>query len=522
MRCTLFALAAFLALSAPGRAGPLTTGAPGDLPVRVEIAGDSIRYSVDRRRATLAGNVQVYVWAPGYMDSAIVVLADRVTLEGSTITAPDGARLTLGPALLRGEDLWFDAATQQFRLARPTGTLSLAYPGADPQAPIATVYFSGAEISRVGPAARVSRAHLTTCDRDKPHYDLSCREVTYDPVTGRLAVRNVALRLYGMTIPLAPSAKVRLGGPAREPGLAPPTPGYSSSEGLYLQHSLRLTDEDDVWNAATALRLSRRQGVTGVAWAAREAGPWDVDLRVGRREEVADNVSDRLALSRTPEVTFRYHLFERDDPRAALDFSLSLGDFREDLLSRRDRDDPPRPRVHERRALGALSYVANASQQRLRTGDWYGATGRMSTYSSDDTFGDLELFAGVGGRLAGTLTGHATVRHHLTRGATPFLFDDVDIKTELQAGLSWALTDRWGLDGWGRYDLEGADMMDYQVGFSYRAHCLTWGLYYRNLGSRIGLRVDLNGLTGAAPAPAQAHADDADDADPSTDRGKEM
>ena len=522
MTCMLLALAACFALSAPGRAAPLTTGAGSDLPVRLEIEGDSIHYSVDRKRATLAGNVRIRMWAPGYADAGVVVLADRVALEGSIITAPEGARLTLGPALLRGDDLWFDAATQEFRLARPTGSLSLERSGAGPQTPPVTVHFRGAEVSKVGPAARVSRARLTTCDRDKPHYDLSCREVTYDPVTGRLTVRNASLRLYGMTIPLAPWAKTRLGGPAREPGLAPPTPGYSSSEGLYLQHSLRLTDEDNAWNAAAALRVSRRQGVTGVAWAAREAGPWDVDLRVGRREAVSDSVTDRLALSRAPEVTFTYHFSERDDPQAALDFRVSLGDFREDLLNRPADEDTVRPRVHEWRALAALSYVANAAQQRSRTGAWYGATGRLSAYSSDDTFGDLDLFAGLGGRLAKSLTGHATVRHHLVRGTTPFLFDDVDIKTELQAGLAWAMTDRWGLDGWGRYDLDRGDMRDYQVGFSYRAHCLTWGLYYRDLGNRIGVRVDLSGLTGAGPPVPSADPDDAGHADPPTDRGKEM
>lgn len=492
------------------------------MPVRVEIEGDSIHYSVDRRRATLAGNVRVRMWAPGYMDESVLVRAESVEVDGSVITAAAGARLTLGPALLQGDDLWFDAATQEFRLVRPTGSLVLERPDADPRVPPATVYFRGSEVSRVGPTARVSRARLTTCDRDRPHYHLSCGEVTYDPATGDLTVRRAALRLYGMTIPLAPWAKTRVGGPDRETRLSLPTPGYSSTEGAYLQHGLRLTDAGDAWDVATALRISRRQGVTGVAWAARESGPWDLDLRVGRREAVADNVTDRLALSRAPEVTFRYHFSERNDPHAALDFTVSLGDFREDVLNRRAADGGARPRVHERRALAALSYVANAAEHRSRTGGWYGATGRLSAYSSDDTFRDLELFAGFGGSITGALSGHATVRHHVLGGATPFFFDDVDIKSELQAGLAWGITDRWGLDGWGRYDLDRGDMRDYEVGVGYRAHCLTWGLYYRDLGNRIGVRVDLNGLTGTAAPPGAATAPGAGDADRHTDRGKEM
>lgn len=478
---------AYLAFGAPTSAQRLSE------PLTFSLHGDRLEYSIDKRRAILTGNVRGVLYSPGYATGRAAIRADRMEVEvgQGAITTHDG-KVLVGPALLAGDEMLFDTSKSELAIKQARGYMALS-PASGGAVP--TVYFSGKEITKVGDNIYLRRGRVTTCDRQRPHYYIFAKRMRFELDTERLVVYDAGVRLYGLKMPLLPQGKTRFGGGGEQRWFDPSVPGYSSREGVYVPVALRLADADAPWATRASVRVTAKQGITGAIWTKHETNDWDIEARASRREWVADKITDRVCLYRLPELTFARHFSERNDPDALLKLDLSFGNFKEDLASERP-GEPQRPVVRERRALATLSYVANARQCQQRLGNWYGATGRVSTYSSNDTYSDLELFAGLGGHVTSDLTAHATLRHHITSGTTPFLFDDVDIRTELLAGAAWQFTDKWGVEGWGRYDLDETDMRDYEIGLSFRAHCLTWGLYYRDVGSRIGLRVDLTGLTG--------------------------
>ena len=83
------------------------------------------------------------------------------------------------------------------------------------------------------------------------------------------------------------------------------------------------------------------------------------------------------------------------------------------------------------------------------------------------------------------------------------MFDKVNIETELQPTLEARLSRRWATGARGWLDLDESKLRDYRLRLSRRSHCLTWSLEYGFVGERIGLRVDINGLTGNTAPHAQ-------------------
>lgn len=474
-------------------AGPFV---PADA-IRVTLSGDRIVVHVGDYSTLVEGDAVLNATGPSLPLGQVVVHADRVgsTAQGSRATvSATGAKLLYGPALLAGDRLWLDAASGEFRLDDARGYMVLA-PAPTTMTPgNPTAYFQGRRVAKTGSVAYILNGRMTLCDREEPHHEIIARRIKFDERTGDIIVDHAKLRLYGLTIPLVPWVKygVGPGGPGR--GIGASTPGYSSREGLYLPLDRKLGGLDDPWRAGTALRVTARQGVVGSLWADRTVGAGTLSARLSRKEWVADDLEDRLGLYRLPEINYQRPLTALESD-GRFDLTLSLGSYKEDLETQHE-GEPVRPRVYEQRALASLGYVAHSARYRARRGDWYGATGRLSAYSTGDRYRELELFAGLGGRLADFARGHATLRHHFASGQTPFLFDDVDIKTELDSGLNVRLDEKWCVSGWGRYDLDEDRLRDYEVSLRRRMHCLTWDVYYQAIGDRVGVRVNLNGLTG--------------------------
>jgi len=125
----------------------------------------------------------------------------------------------------------------------------------------------------------------------------------------------------------------------------------------------------------------------------------------------------------------------------------------------------------------------------------------QSYYDDGDQFSDIKVEAGAGGRLAENVKGSLTLTHHFLGGQSPFEFDDVDIKTEAYGTLKLACGDWWGLSGDARYDLDASSLRDYSLWLSRRTQYLTWSLGYDFSSKNVGVRVDINGLTGDTLPP---------------------
>ncbi len=504
MRLVWLSIAACtMGLLAGGEAGAAPR-APTAGPITLSLDGDFFEYSLDRTHVTVSGNVRVVVRPDGKGGRGAILRTSRIELDQRIISAADDTRLLLGPTVLTGRQLVFDTATQDFRMLQPEGYVVMPRPGCGPTGPFPTLYFRGGTISKTGDTAQITAARLTSCDRDDPHYCVTARRVAYTITTGQMRLFHSALHLYGLRVPLLPWAKTSIGGSGTGDRFHLAAPAYNRADGLFVPYRIDLGG--GAWQSNAELRLTTKRGMGGTLSAERTGGSrgWDLAGWVSRKEWVTDRVTDRLRLDRLPELAATRYLKPRQDASRRMTLELNLGGFTEDLETV-PAGSPPRPSVRQSRLLGALSYVRNACDYEARRGSWCGARARISHYSGGDTYRDLELFAGAGGGLAHTITARGTLRHHITGGRTPFLFDDTDIKTELEAGAVVGLTDKWSLDGWARHDLEEGPVRDYEVGLNWRDHCLTWGVYYHDVGSTVGLRVDINGLTGnTAPYRAQS------------------
>jgi hypothetical protein len=82
---------------------------------------------------------------------------------------------------------------------------------------------------------------------------------------------------------------------------------------------------------------------------------------------------------------------------------------------------------------------------------------------------------------------------HLTSGSTPFEFDNVDIKQELQGAGRYVLG-RNSYSGVLRYDLERNALRDWEFTFAHRLHCLEPSITWRNRYSQISLNIKVLGL----------------------------
>ena len=476
-------------------APPPTTAARQ--PVTIDVAGDRWRYSVDRQHVTLEGNARITITAPGYAAQQILVHANRVDVDmkHNTVETDTGGKFVIGPALFRGDSIHLDADREEFTVKGAEGMMAIPIPGQKPQDPQPLAFFRGQSIGKVGDITYVIRGLITTCDRDHPHYAIIAKRIKYNVRTGESFIYDGRLKLYGVTLPVLPWGRVRLGGgePSRkfDPVVVP---GYSSREGFFLPYDWTFSAPEAPWLAATSFRLTAKRGVTGSVWAKRSVGDWDFDADVARKEWKVDDITDRLSISRLPELNITRNFTARNNPRRQVKLDTSFGYYEESLESQHI-GLPLRPEVNEARALTALSYTANPLQYAQHTGSWYGARGRVSLYTSDETFRELEVFGGAGAPVGSKANAYATLIHHFYGGNTPFLFDNVDIQTELALGGDWEIIPKFTVDGWGRYDVAETDLRDYELGLSYRAHCLTWRVFYHDVGNRIGFRVDLTGLT---------------------------
>lgn len=475
-------------------------------PVRIVVDGEHLSYSFGQGGwVRLKGAVKLHVEGADVIGETLEVYCDEAEVDAlhGSLRVPGEVRVISGMGLAVGEGLTLDTQTTEFSLDKLCACLS------DPETvPRRFVYVKGGKVGRQRDVLVVMRGQVTTCDRDHPHWSLGARELTLDPRTGDLQMSRLSLRFLGVRVPLLPWAKADLSPKKKRWGVdLSTTPGYSGREGLFVPYSWRMTPLDAPLNATVAFHVTTQQGVTGKAFMSRSWGDTDLDLRASRKEWMPDDITDQLELYRLPEFSVTRYVGGREGSRE-LRVGLQAGRYRETLVGIGD-DGNHSERLGEgvradRLATTAV-YTVGAPALREHVGRWYGFSGKWAEYDTGQDYGDLELFAGRGGRLSDSLSGYGTLRHHLVTGSTPFLFDEVDMRSELTLGADWQLDRLWRVRGTGRFDLDETEFRDYEVRINRQVHCLTWGAYYRGIGSQFGLTLDLTGFTGdTRPYPAKS------------------
>lgn len=89
--------------------------------------------------------------------------------------------------------------------------------------------------------------------------------------------------------------------------------------------------------------------------------------------------------------------------------------------------------------------------------------------------------------------GAAYIRR-FTSGTTPFTFDLVETKHEVQVRAQAALSGKYTLGALGRYDADQQQFFDFELALAIRLRCIEPRITYRRLGQQIGLNIILPGL----------------------------
>ncbi|MEN6519536.1 MAG: hypothetical protein ABFD46_00085 [Armatimonadota bacterium] len=375
----------------------------------------------------------------------------------------------------------------------------------------------------------LTHATFTTCDEEHMHYKITAREILLTP-DQRLRARRVRIFLGSIRLISLPSLAINVGrGEARQTII--PRPGYNNKDGFFLASNYSLIDTNSQY-LDLILRLTSKNGVQGglmsshiLAGTASEAPEYtpDVDSELRRgsmlmprtqenicefskdsrkqrllsvfggvliRERTYDIDKKDLLVSRLPEIGIQYTspqlCIVKEDEQPILgahyEARAAWGNYKE--YSDGERAD----RVDVRGAASTtLATYGHSTALRL------GGLARYSHYDTGDSY------RAIGGALDVSRIFHggsyASVRFlaHGTSGSTPFEFDDIDIKRELQAAGRYVLgrnTYSLLLD----YDLEDHSLRNWEFSISRKMHCLEPGISWRNDYDQISFTMRVLGL----------------------------
>ena len=476
--------------------------------VTATLDADQVDFSYDRRLVTLTGNAQVFSQIVDDPTQFVRLRADIIEgdLSRGRFELLGEVHIVTTEGTLTGESALFDTRSAEF-LVRSAALM----------APLTEV--AGREVCGFAYAREIVGedeivylvdARFTTCNLVDPHYAFEVNRLRWDMEAEQIVVEGGGIRLYGLRIPLLPRLKYSIGvGPDDGPELLP-IPSYSGREGLALGWSFLIGEPEADLSGHAGLRLRQRQGQQAWAWGVAETGGLTARLGASLKENNYQDVDHVISIDRWPEAGVTGDWTLGTDLR--LTAGASLGHYRQHAVD-------ALPRVSEDRMLVEALLQGGAERRWISGTSWWWLRASHATYGGGGHYSTLG--AGLGGAAALTpwLSGAAELQRHLTDGASPFDWDDIDIETELNARSELSLGPLWRMRFGGRYDVDRAQLRTWNAELRRRAHCLTWMLGYSDTGDFFSIGVEINGLFGnEEPSPGDCSADGApSDPKPSPD-----
>lgn len=478
------ALLALTLSAACGQSKPLLT---------VHVTGDQVEYDQDAGTLKVYGKVAISAATdkPGVPTASITAENVEANLRTGQIQANEGVRLLSQQMALTGEKLELNLQTDDFRLEQ--GAASIETPSLDYPGRVIRGFFFGDQIGQKARVLYIIEGRVTTCDRRPPHYSIGARTLTYDTATATLTVEGGRLQLYGAHLAIPGRYRTRLVAGGTSDSLRLPLPGYSSYDGLYVPLSYSFSRPQSDWQLSLNARLGTRLQLPAVLTLEDADDNSDILLKASHNEEIAWFITKRSRLNRLPEAEYTKHILPVGGGLSRLDLGLSGGYFKEypqDL-----------PSVKSARGNVRLSYISAPRERIARQGTWWGAELNQSYYGTGDRLRDVRLELGRGWDLGQGKSAALWGVHHFTHGESPFQFDRIFFKNEIDAAVTTRFAQNYGLDLFGRYDVDGNRFADYSIRATRQVHCLTWSVQYDYAYERLSFGVDLSGITGHTPPP---------------------
>lgn len=430
------------------------------------LSGGKVSYS-ESGQALAEGDVRL-------QHGQIEILADVLEwdVEHSQVTAKGNVRIISQDRRLQGDTL-------SLNLASETGSMIPA------EGEFHALFLKAERIEMLPDRLVAYNAKITTCDRQRPHYQIATRRVDIyfvreqgQPTPDRLEVKSARLEFHGSRIISTPPFRISLREEAEaERSLPLPYPGYSKDDGPFLRFRWNSGPPEDRPNLEVDCRTTRDRGTRAAAHIRYPLRRDDLlQVTISHREDLRDHHLGprdidtglgKALVDRRPEVS----LYMRPRPiRESLRWEAlaSAGRYRE---------EPTDVSAERTALLGRLLLGPYPIGDRLRL---EGASAyRFSAYSGDSESGVFYNRVTLATEPSKRLEVSLSLVGRDSAGSTPFLFDRVDLSRELSGEVGLSLSERWRIRLLERYDLRRHESRDVGVELTYRAHCLDYSLGWR-------------------------------------------
>ncbi|MDR3331016.1 MAG: hypothetical protein LBT08_00165 [Synergistaceae bacterium] len=498
-------------------AAPISSQA-ADEAGRIQLDADSISFEESNGIATAEGNVRI-------SNGEIRLFAPYVEYDSDgqqvrAFSSPEGSvTFVSGGNRLSGERLDYNVATRSGVLTRPYGKVESFYVRGESieVMPARDGKSAGSDTSRDGELeeleAHWSRASLTTCGAQHPHYRLEAREVTVIPGK-RVVIRKPSVYLGDTMLFSYPfDYVVRLDEHAKRGRQSLfPRVGYESDKGVGLGFSggwgwetgtldvgaIGWSEEiwegeafltQDIWNGMSVyggLRREYDKDRDSTEWRPSwglelERGGWHVEAGWRQKElltvEKQAGLDHRYILWRKPEVNILSPWF--NDPAAGGYYRLmaTWGRYEDATFG-------AAPTV-ERTGAGIQTYGEFASPNE-NFQPFYNAL--YWHYKYDGASGDEQrlLDAVIGARWKlGVFEMESAYLRRWSWGSSPMAWDDYDDREEIYHEVGYRIPTKkpdtsWKIGVRGAYSIIDEELAEMIYKVDYDMHCMLWEAVYRD------------------------------------------
>ncbi len=447
---------------------------------------DQVDFSFDRKQVALRGNAHLFSQAAA--DASRFVRIDADVIEGDI---PRGrfemlgnVRIETPQGAMRGESAMYSTRSAEFSLRR--GGIMIPITGEDE--PVVCGFAYAQEVAREGDVVYITKGRFTTCSDPNPHYELQADRFRWKPETNQVVAYGGSIRLYGLQIPVFPKIPYTFGAQARSGPDLLPFPTYSSRDGLRAGWSFNVGNPLDDPNTQVQVRWRQLRPLQVSSWTTfRTGSDTRTHLRLGLREDVKQDIDRIVAVDTFPELGIEGRWDLGGD--YLLEADLSGGHYRQ-------RAEEGLADVREDRARIRARLTGNPDGLYEPGQAWWWIDASEQLYGNGGHYSALGVGLGGAAELTDWLGLNAEVRQWATAGATPFVWDDVDVKTEIESNVQVKVGDLWRVRFGARHDLEDGQLRSWDAELRRRAHCLTWKLNYSDISDDLVIGAEISGLFG--------------------------